>query len=319
MKVRRLRVPILLSLLVLSVTAFFLAVRPGAFEMSAERALLKIGEDCFDKVGVGLGGKVAESCMKDEVVTLTTEVGPKLVMDALLTLAVSDERFRACHELTHEIAHAGYQSYSPIEVMNAASMECSAGYLDGAAMAAVEAGSSDKESGDLALELCEALSIERSDMIDTCFHGVGHIIWERSKGDYLAGYERCRGMVRDGWEHLGRDSVLMRAQCISGVGMSVAELRLKDVRPLSYCDGLSGVEMVECVKFVATYDAESEPTESTLLWCSKHGSDVLNGCAGAVGYRLGAINKPSEIEECALFKVEDVCRRAFNDRFGKTG
>ncbi|MFM7087928.1 MAG: hypothetical protein ACKOW9_00110 [Candidatus Paceibacterota bacterium] len=303
----------------LSVLALLVAFKPGSVGASPLASLASIGERCFEEVGKGLGSTFAEECMKDDVGVLTAEVGPKAVMDALLTLAYKDDRYKECHELTHEIAHAGYQYYSANEVMEAASMECSAGYLDGAAMAAVEAGESDSESGMLALELCKAIRSNGEDMLDTCFHGVGHIIWERSSDNLRAAYQRCRDMVPDGWSHLGRTSELMRAQCVSGVGMSVSELRLKGVRPLSYCDNLLGFELVECVKFVATYDAEVESIKSTLGWCQERGKDVLKGCAGAVGYRLGARGEEEKVYECAAFEVEDVCRRAFNDRFGETG
>lgn len=225
--------------------------------------------------------------MQADVERLTRAHGPAAVATAMADLSAADPRFRVCHEIGHFIAHAGYQMVSAEELMRSSSQACSLGFMDGAVEAAAASGANVAEAGDRAMAMCRAIDPAREDLLDTCFHGLGHTFYDQSGSLPLRSYQWCREAVPDGATVHMLSAPRMRAQCVGGAGMLAAADGRWEGRPLNLCVSALESELWQCLDNVVTYDVRTEGPLATLAWCEDLPRPELVICADSVGYEIG--------------------------------
>lgn len=218
-------------------------------------------------------------CASDLIYRATYLYGPERSTFVMRELMRLEPRFDDCHVVSHEIAHAVALTGDEQRLMDSGILgECGWGYYDGAVMALVEMnpGDSDAEIAARAKAFCDLFPRDdpnRPEVVANCYHGMGHVYWDRHFPDVEASFEACAlidAPAESGGLHSGA------AQCAGGAAMSLAEAMMFGVpvipvleHPSMICPLLIGEMHSQCLQYTAYDDIvhRGDDPEGFLDWC----------------------------------------------------
>ena len=244
---------------------------------------------------------VATECIGEKVEALVLSDGPEAAWDAMLELTRRHPAFADCHEAAHYLAHGAAQVVPHEELMTYSRPYCSYGYLDGAVMAIDEANAQEDTSEvlDRVVESCRNYPRDGDDwegVANNCYHGVGHILWDRYGPHVQDTLDWCSRLSGD---PAYNGAVPPSAQCVGGAAMSFAGSVLNPDQgvvpryktPGQYCAGLGPQEQIQCLTFTVNVElqARNNNVRSYLKWCTDpdSGITVTEGCFASIAGQAG--------------------------------
>ncbi len=239
--------------------------------------------------------------------------GPETGILIMREMMRQEPRFDDCHVVAHEIAHVVAYTGDEQRLMDVGLLdECSWGYYDGAVMALAEinAEGSDQDLAVMAMRFCDLYpkgDRYRPEVVANCYHGMGHVYWDRRFPDIQSAFAGC-GMISAPPE--GPDLPPGSAQCAGGVAMSFAEAMQRRIpvepvleHPSMICALTEDDMHRQCLQYTAYDDIvhRGEDPVGFLRWCtgdSGLAAGARDECTLHVATYIGRSGRLSLVDVC---------------------
>lgn len=258
--------------------------------------------------------QVMSFCASGIIYRAAFDFGPSAATLLMRDLMRLEPRFDDCHVAAHEIAHAVALTGDERRLMDAGLLgECDWGYYDGAVMALAEMNpeDSDAELAARAQAFCDLFPRDdpfRAEVVANCFHGLGHVFWDRHFPDAPAAFAACALLeVPAESERLYSGA----AQCAGGAAMSLSEHMLYGgdaslglEHPSMVCPPLPEEMHSQCLQYTAYDDMLHRGGDPSgfLGWCLEVeglGSLARSECAPHVGTFVGRSGRLELLDVCS--------------------
>jgi len=230
---------------------------------------------------------------------LAQSAGPDAAWDALEEMLAEVPELADCHEIAHYLAHGAAQFMPSSELIPYSRPLCEYGFLDGVIMVIDEEnpGVPLESVVDLAQAACRSYPLDGLDLdgvASNCFHGIGHVLWNRLAPDVDAVLQWCLRLPE--WEPA--ESVSPAAQCVGGAAMNISAevvdgtgtVPARDF-PGEHCAGLDRQVQRECLAYSIGNDLRQRNgnARAYLLWCTDpfSGITMVDGCFSALAGQAG--------------------------------
>lgn len=150
-----------------------------------------MGCDRFEYQDFDFDSSERRTCYSQVLGSLIRKEGPALTVKVLDSYRTTPQGKKIeesrCHSLGHDMGSAAVLSgYSSDEILEGCGNYCIGGCLNGAAHAVVLSG---KDTPQIE-EFCRERNFSK-EIIDSCYHGIGHAFIELSQGDVASSVKKC--------------------------------------------------------------------------------------------------------------------------------
>lgn len=255
------------------------------------------------------------ACLGPHVEAVASRSGPDSAWDALAQFldenpgAVAD-----CHEIAHYLAHGAASFLPASELVVFSRPLCEYGYLDGLAMVVNEENPNEPVESvvrriDQACRTYPPQGPDAAGVADNCFHGIGHVLWDRLRPNALEVRAHCLALE----DFVSAQDVPPSAQCIGGAAMDVSaatvdtpELVVGVEFPGQFCRDLPRQAQRECLAYSISSDLRlrNGSARAYLRWCTDPTSGITatEGCFSALAGQAGFFRTlPDFLTPCVEF------------------